>query len=409
MPWLACNSRRIHYELAGPDDGPAFVLINGLTQYVKLWMPFRDALVARGFRVASYDMLGQGQSDKPCLFIEQDDQVAVLRDLITELGPAAGFRRRDQLRRSDRAALCHRAQHTIAGLVPMCSFAELPPQLFRFGTALRTALILGGTTFLQDLLFPMNFSSAWLEAKADLIGFARYRGWLVNDVYALQNLMEFFLNFEPLTPKLSRIRIPTMILTGEYDFLTPRPLQDSLRTHIPESELVIIPRAYHAFTLEKRGIDGVFDGALRRGRDGRPLAGQETIWLAPEEVGGELMPFPAGFDHLRAVPVRLKEPEMTRRGDIRSARIHEAQSRRPLHERASWPDRQGRSHPAVAADPDLGFSVVCARRAGAPTLVAVPGRLRHPWQLELHAQFCREMEILSLLTRATSWVPDPQR
>ena len=84
MPWLACKSRRIHYELTGPEDGPVCVLLNGLTQYVKLWMPFRDGLVARGFRVASYDMLGQGQSDKPRLFIEQDDQVEVLRDLIVK-------------------------------------------------------------------------------------------------------------------------------------------------------------------------------------------------------------------------------------------------------------------------------------------------------------------------------------
>ena len=42
-----------------------------------------------------------------------------------------------------------------------------------------------------------------------------------------------------------------MILTGEFDFLTPRALQDSLRVHIPDSELVICARAYHAFTLEK--------------------------------------------------------------------------------------------------------------------------------------------------------------
>jgi hypothetical protein len=37
--------------------------------------------VARGFRVASYDMLGQGHSDKPRLFIEQHEQVEVLRNL----------------------------------------------------------------------------------------------------------------------------------------------------------------------------------------------------------------------------------------------------------------------------------------------------------------------------------------
>lgn len=38
---------------------------------------------------------------------------------------------------------------------------------------------------------------------------------------------------------------------------------------------------------------------------------------------------------------------------------------------------------------------------------ALPVRLRADWQVELHAQYCQELEILSLLVRATSWVPDP--
>ena len=85
MPWLTCKSGKIHYELTGPEHGPACVLVNGLTQYIKLWHPFRDGLVARGFQVASYDMLGQGQSDKPRLFIEQEDQVDVLRVTLREI------------------------------------------------------------------------------------------------------------------------------------------------------------------------------------------------------------------------------------------------------------------------------------------------------------------------------------
>ena len=40
--------------------------------------------------------------------------------------------------------------------------------------------------------------------------------------------------------------------------------------------------------------------------------------------------------------------------------------------------------------------------------ITMPLRLNEPWQVELHAQYCRELEILSLLTRATTWVPDPQ-
>jgi hypothetical protein len=39
--------------------------------------------------------------------------------------------------------------------------------------------------------------------------------------------------------------------------------------------------------------------------------------------------------------------------------------------------------------------------------IALPATLHHGWQVEMHSQYCREMEILSLLARATSWVPDP--
>ena len=91
MPFLALGSYRIRYELDGPEAGPAYVLVNGLTQYAELWGAYRDALVARGFRVATFDLLGQGASDKPALFISQDDQVAALGLLIDQLGDAPVF------------------------------------------------------------------------------------------------------------------------------------------------------------------------------------------------------------------------------------------------------------------------------------------------------------------------------
>ena len=105
----------------------------------------------------------------------------------------------------------------------MSTFAELPPQLFLLGNVMRTGLILGGTSYLQDMLLPMNLSDTWLAPLLDKLESVKRQGWLVNDVYALQNLMESFLDFKPLTPELHKIRIPTMILNGEFDFLTPRP------------------------------------------------------------------------------------------------------------------------------------------------------------------------------------------
>ena len=303
MPFLSHGAYRIRYELDGTENGPAYVLVNGLTQYAELWRGYRDGLIAKNFRVLTFDLLGQGESDKPSLFIDQRDQVAAVRALVDLLGDGPVFLAGISF--GGLIALRYAIAHgdTLTGLVQMSSFAELSPQLSLLGSALRTGLILGGTSYLQDLLLPMNLSDAWLGPQLKNLEAIKRQGWLINDVYALQNLMESF-DFEPLTDQLGRIRVPTMILNGEFDFFTPRSLHETLRVHIPDSALVIIPRAYHAFTLEKAALTA--DLLERFATD--VLAGQwkgaRSVWIAPEDAGGELTPFPADYDHLRAVPVR---------------------------------------------------------------------------------------------------------
>ena len=261
------------------------MLVNGLTQYAELWAAYRAALVARQFRVATFDLLGQGASDKPALFINQDDQVATLDLLIGELGDGPVFL--SGISFGGLIALRYAIAHgkRLSGLVPMSCFAELSPQLSLLGNAMRTGLILGGTSYLQDLLLPMNLSDQWLKPLLNKLDGVKRQGWLVNDVYALQNLMESFLDFEPLTPQLPSIGVPTMILNGEFDFLTPRALHETLRVHIPNSSLVIIPNAYHAFTLEKPALTA--DLLPRFAEDvlaGR-WHGNKAVWIAPEEAG----------------------------------------------------------------------------------------------------------------------------
>src|SRR5882757_1690185 len=282
MPFLAHGPHRIRYQLDGPKDAPAYVLVNGLTQYSELWAAYRDALIGKGFRVATFDLLGQGSSDKPELFISQDDQVEALRLLIGEVGDGPIFL--GGISFGGLIALRYAIEHGegLAGLVPMSSFAELSPQLSLLGNALRTGLILGGTGYLQDLLLPMNLSDAWLKPLLGNLDASKRQGWLTNDVYALQNLMESFLDFKPLTPQLSAIRIPTMILNGEFDFLTPRALHETLRLQIPDSALVIIPHAFHAFTLEKPALTA--DLLYRFAEDVRAgtWKGDRSVWIAPE-------------------------------------------------------------------------------------------------------------------------------
>ena len=301
MPFLALGSYRIRYELEGPERGPAYVLVNGLTQYAELWGAYRGALVAKGFRVATFDLLGQGASDKPALFISQDDQVAALALLIDQLEPPVFL---SGISFGGLIALRYAIEHSdrLAGLVAMSAFAELSPQLLLLGSALRTGLILGGTGYLQDLLLPMNLSDAWLGPQLGNLEAIKRQGWLTNDIYALQNLMESFLDFKPLTPQLSSISVPTMILNGEFDFLTPRALHETLRIRIPDSALVIIPHAYHAFTLEKPALTADLLSRFAEDVLAGKWKGNRSVWIAPEKAGDPLIPFPAGHDHLRAIP-----------------------------------------------------------------------------------------------------------
>jgi 3-oxoadipate enol-lactonase len=304
MQFLTHGSHRIGYELDGPNSAPAYVLVNGLTQYSELWTVHRDALTGKGFRVATFDLLGQGASDKPELFISQDDQVEALRLLIGELGDCPVFL--CGISFGGLIALRYAIEHgeKLAGLVPMSTFAELSPQLMLLGNALRTGLILGGTSYLQDLLLPMNLSDAWLKPLLGNLDAVKRQGWLVNDVYALQNLMESFLDFKPLTPQLPSIKTPTMILNGEFDFLTPRSLHETLRVHISNSSLVIIPNAYHAFTLETAALTADLLARFAEDVLAQRWQGNKAVWIAPDEPGGEMIPFPDGYDHLRAIPVK---------------------------------------------------------------------------------------------------------
>jgi hypothetical protein len=121
--------------------------------------------------------------------------------------------------------------------------------------------------------------------------------------------MESFLEFEPMTAQLSSITVPTMILNGEFDFLTPRSLQESLRVHIPDSELVFVPRAYHAFTLEKPVLTAEYLARFARDVMAGRWRGKKTVWIGPEEPGGDFVPFPPDFDHMRAIPARREKPQ----------------------------------------------------------------------------------------------------
>lgn len=55
----------VHYELAGPKQGPLVVLVHGFSVPYFIWNPTFIGLLSVGFQVLRYDLYGRGFSDRP--------------------------------------------------------------------------------------------------------------------------------------------------------------------------------------------------------------------------------------------------------------------------------------------------------------------------------------------------------
>ena len=64
MPKLRANGVDLFYQFHGPEDGELLILNNGVFMNTASWA-FQLPDLARRYRVLTYDMRGQGQSEHP--------------------------------------------------------------------------------------------------------------------------------------------------------------------------------------------------------------------------------------------------------------------------------------------------------------------------------------------------------
>ncbi|MGE5945532.1 MAG: alpha/beta fold hydrolase [Betaproteobacteria bacterium] len=313
MPTLQFGHHQVNYQLAGEPGRPVITFLNGLTQNANLWTAYADYFVPRGYRVLAYDMLGQGRSSKPIIDIPLADHADMLARLLDEL--AIDKTHLASISFGGIIALDFAIRHgkRLHSLVAMSTFAELTPQLEFLGAVMTQGLTDVGLPYLQSMLYPMNMSSAWIAANRARIPAMKRAGYIGNDGYAMQNLMESFVAFKPLTPDLHKIKVPTLIMNGEFDFFTPRECHELMRSRIANSRLVIIQRAYHAFTLEMPAVTmrqiEVFLDQVATGK----WRGDQTVWIANDDPAAAEPCLPCAGDWTRAVQVAASPPDMIAR------------------------------------------------------------------------------------------------
>ena len=245
----ASDGTRLHFQVLGRKGAPPVLLIAGLGQDLTSWTLQRLSFASR-HRTIALDNRGVGRSDKPTgpysLTEMADDAIAVLDALGIESAHVVGL--------------------SMGGVIGQVLAVRHPGRvrsLTLVGTACRnhpwrrdlleewadTAERRGMRALTHDAL-------RWLVGPRSLRRFSPALGLFgplalqcPPHVFAAQ-VGAILSADEGLARDLAKIVVPTLVVVGNQDILTPRGDAEELADRIPGAELVVIAGAAHGLTVE---------------------------------------------------------------------------------------------------------------------------------------------------------------
>jgi 3-oxoadipate enol-lactonase len=239
----------LHFQVLGRRGAPPVLLIAGLGQELTGWTLQRLAFASRYCTIA-LDNRGVGRSDKPAgdysLIEMADDAVAVLDALRIDSAHVVGLSMGGAISQ----VLAVRHPGRLRSLTLVCTACRNHPW--------RRELLeeWAETARRRGMRALSNEAMRWLVGPRSLRRFAPALGLFgplalqcpphafaaqVNAILAASNA---------LAGDLSKIAVPTLVVAGNQDILTPRGDAEELADRIPGAELVVISGAAHGLTVE---------------------------------------------------------------------------------------------------------------------------------------------------------------
>ncbi len=245
----AADGIRLHYQQTGWPAGPPVLLIQGLGADKHGWDLQRLAL-ARSYRTIALDNRGAGRSDKPHgrYSLEQmaDDAVAVLDDAGVDSAHVVGASMGGAI--SQILALRHPDRlRSLTLACTACRNHEWRRELI--GSWAETARTNGMGAMTRE-------AARWVIGPRSFRRLAPAFGWLgplalARPAHAFAAQCDAILDVDDDQAELlDTITIPTLVMVGNQDILTPRGDSEELADRIPTAELVVISGAAHGFMVE---------------------------------------------------------------------------------------------------------------------------------------------------------------
>lgn len=243
---ITVDGVKLDYQISGPADGQPILLIHGFPFSKALWEPMMASLL--DFRVIAPDLRGLGRSepsDETSMASYVDDCLSILKDQhdgrpLTVLGMSMGgyiafeFFRRARLHVQAMVFLDTRS-----------AADSDEAKKGRFATA--ETVIKEGSAVVADAMVGKLFApSAAPELRAkwrDLMSQSNPRG--------VAAALKAIANRPDSTVTCAKIDVPTLIIVGEEDAITPPEDSRKMNASIAGSMLAVIPQAGHMAAVER--------------------------------------------------------------------------------------------------------------------------------------------------------------
>jgi 3-oxoadipate enol-lactonase len=246
------DGTRIHFQVTGRPGAPPILFIQGLGADKNGWNLQRLG-TAPWYRSIALDNRGAGRSDKPHgpYTLEQmaDDAIAVLDDVGVETAHVVGASMGGAISQ----ILAVKYPERLRSLTLACTAGRNHPW--------REELLASW----RDTALDQGIGAMGREAARWVIGPRSFRrllpaiGWmgplaLGRPAHAFAAQCDAILSVgdisDDLVERLPDIAVPTLVLVGNQDILTPRGDSEDLAATIPTAELVVISGAAHGFMVE---------------------------------------------------------------------------------------------------------------------------------------------------------------
>jgi 3-oxoadipate enol-lactonase len=250
---IKINGWSMNYVERGAPGATPIIFIHGFPFSLEMWEPQMRALPNQ-FRAIAYDVRGHGHSDvgngQYSIEFFVDDLIGLMDHLVIERATVCGLSMGGYIA----LRAIERHPERINGLV-LCDTKSSPDSdegKVKRATTLRS-LKMDGVDPFADNFVKTVFAESTFSARPETVESIRSVIKSTSPI-GIGGILLALAARTDTTATLAKIKVPTLILCGERDLLTPPKDSESMHKQIAGSVFHVIPSAAHLSNLENSGF-----------------------------------------------------------------------------------------------------------------------------------------------------------